>query len=304
MWFKNLCLYRLSDPFEHSPEELATAMQAYASRPCGSLEPFTYGWTPPLGNMGTELVHAANGCILICAVMEERLLPASVVRETVEERIAAIEEIEGRRVRGKERRNMRDDVTFELLPKAFTRKNYTHAYLSPDEHWLVVDTPTPKKAEELLVMLAHSLGELKVEAFKSDVSATALMTRWMSGRDVPADFAVLQDCELRDPADDKSIIRCQRQDLAADEIQMHLRAHKQVHKLALGFDERLSFILRSDLTLTRLRFESVEELDYNDGVDEIGRFDANFAFMSSELKLLLDRLTDVFEPPSEKGAAA
>ncbi len=68
MWFKNLTLFRLVQPFDMTPEDMAEALEGFALRPCGSLEPFSYGWTPPLGRMGTELVHAANGRVLIKAV--------------------------------------------------------------------------------------------------------------------------------------------------------------------------------------------------------------------------------------------
>ena len=91
MWFKNLILYRLAEPFRPDPEALAQALADQVVRPCGGLDPFTYGWTPPMGKRSNELVHAANGYQWLCARRNERLLPASVVRDGVEERIAKLE---------------------------------------------------------------------------------------------------------------------------------------------------------------------------------------------------------------------
>ncbi len=295
MWFKNLVLYRLTEPFEHTPEQLSAALARQAAKPCGGLEPFSFGFSPPLGRLGKELVHAANGCTLLCARKEERLLPGSVVKETLEERIAEIEMRDDRRVRGKERKRMRDDVIFELMPKAFTRSTYTFAYLSPKDGWLIVDAANTKRAEELVVLLGTALRRFEVEQLTAQVSPVSIMTRWLETQSLPQGFTLEQDCELRDPADEGAVVRCQRQDLASDEIKAHLRARKQAQRLALGLEARLSFVLCADLTVKRLRFEAVEELDEVDEADELARFDANFAFMTTELARLSARLGEVFE---------
>ena len=302
MWFKNLTLFRLSQSFDLTPEDLAQALDGKQLRPCGSLEPFTYGWAPPLGRGGTGLVHAANGCILVCARKEERLLPASVVRDEVEERISKIELLEARPIGGKEKRRIRDDVTFDLLPRAFTRSTDTHAYLSPADGWLVINTAVAKRAEDLLTLLGQSLGSFEVAPLTSEYAPTSTMTYWLSGRPLPKGFSLQHDCELRDRADETSIVRCQRQDLSSDEVQGHIHAHKEVHRLGLGFEERLSFVLRADLTISRLRFEAVDEFDAVDEADETARFDANFAFMTTELARLLERLGETFQDTLESQA--
>ena len=102
------------------------------------------------------------------------------------------------------------------------------------------------------------------------------------------------DCEFRDPADVRAVVRCHHQDLGGDEIRAHLRARKQVYRLALGFEERLSLVLSADMTIRRLRFEAVDEFDQVDAADELAQLDANFAYMTAELARLLERLDQVF----------
>ncbi|MCB1739450.1 MAG: recombination-associated protein RdgC [Gammaproteobacteria bacterium] len=293
MWFKNLVLYRLVDRFEQTPEEVAEALAAHAARPCGGLDAFTYGWTPPLGRLGSELVHAASGCTLLCACREERLLPAAVIKEELEDRVARIEASQGRVVRSREKRKLRDEVYFDLMPKAFTRSRFTHAYLAPASGWLVVDASNATRAEELVVLLGRSLEGLAVEPFGARAPAVA-MTEWLTSGQLPDGFAVGDECELREPKDGGGVVRIQREDLGASEVQMHLRAGKQVQRLALDFEARLSFVLAADLTVKRLRFLAVEELDEFDQEDELLRFDANFAFMTTELERLLERLKTEF----------
>ncbi|MCP5150996.1 MAG: recombination-associated protein RdgC [Ectothiorhodospiraceae bacterium] len=293
-WFKNLTLYRLTEPFTLTPEQVGEAIARHAFRPCAGLDAFTYGWESPLGPAGEALVHAANGCILVCARREEKLMPPAVINDALEERIARIEGQDGRTVRRREKQRLRDEVIFDLLPRAFTRSARTFAYLAPASGWLVVDASSPRKAEDLVVLLGDSLTTLAVEPWLPSLSPQVEMTRWLEHGRAPDGFAILEDCELRDPADVGALVRCQKQDLGGDEIRAHLRARKQVHRLALGFGEHLSFLLGADLSIRRLRFENVEVLDEQDQPDEIARFDANFAYMTSALGVFLERLHAVF----------
>ena len=90
MWFKNLQIYRLSRPFDLSPEALHEALSERVTRECGSLEISTFGWQPPLGKNAALLTHAAGGCIMLCARKEEKVLPAAVIREQLMEKVEAI----------------------------------------------------------------------------------------------------------------------------------------------------------------------------------------------------------------------
>lgn len=294
MWFKNLVLFRVPAPFQMEPEALGVALKSEPFKACGGLEPFSQGFSPPLGRLGTELVHAANGYTLVCVRREERVLPPAVVREEVDERVARIEQMEGREVRSKERRRMRDEVEFELMPRAFTRSNHTFAYVAHRDGWLVVDAVSEKKAEELLVLFGHAVKGLTVEPFVAEHSPAAMMTNWIGGEPLPKGFELGDQCELRDPAQEGALVRCQRQDLTAAEVRAHLKAGKVAHQVALTFEARVSFVLGADLSVRRLKFEAVDEFDANDETDPIARFDANFAFMTAELSRLLRALDVVF----------
>ena len=279
------------------PEALGEALKSEPFKPCGGLEPFSQGFAPPLGRLGKELVHSANGYTLISVRREDRLLPPAVVREEVDDRVARIELMEGRDVRAKERRRMRDEVTFELMPRAFTRSNHTFAYVAHRDGWLVVDAVSEKKAEELLVLFGHAVKGLTIDPFESERSPAAIMTNWLAGDALPKGFELGDQCELRDPAQEGALVRCQRQDLTAAEVRAHLKAGKVAHQVALTYEARVSFVLAADLTIRRVKFEAVDEFDANDETDPVARFDANFAFMTAELSRLTQALHEVFAQP-------
>ena len=126
MWFKNLTIFRLTEAFTLTPEELEKKLEHLSFRPCGPHEESSFGWTSPLGKAGQQLAHNTNGFIMLCGKKEERVLPAAVINEMVQEKIFAKEEQQARKLSKKERTEIKDEIIFDLLPKAFTfsRKIY------------------------------------------------------------------------------------------------------------------------------------------------------------------------------------
>jgi recombination associated protein RdgC len=113
---------------------------------------------------------------------------------------------------------------------------------------------------------------------------------------VPEGFALEDECELRDAGDEGAVVRCKGQDLSSDEIKAHLQAGKVVTRIALCWDERLSFLLQDDLSLHRLRFHDRvrQQLGELDRDDELQRHDAEMVVMTAELSQLLNRLLAEF----------
>ena len=141
MWFKNIRLYCLTQPFDLSSEDFELQLADHAFIPCTNYEKSRIGWVSPMGNaapdlnassaesmdgveglVGAEdsaaqsselaplLTHTVGNYIMLCAQMQDRLLPASVVREATEEKVAEIEARQGRKVYRKEKREIQDDV--------------------------------------------------------------------------------------------------------------------------------------------------------------------------------------------------
>jgi len=301
MWFTNLQIYRFSKPFTLSAEEIAEHLTKKAFRPCGSLELFTYGWVPPLGRYSDELVHVANGNILLCARKEEKILPSTVIRDAVAEKAQIIEEEQGRPVRRKEREEIKEEILQDMMPKAFTKSQRTFVYISAKDNLVIVNSSSAKKAEELLSYLRTTLGSLPVIPPSMCHSATATMTRWLTDNDTPEDFVIENECELRESGDEGGIVRCKRIDLASEEIQKHLEAGKHATKLAIGWQEAISCILNEDLSIKRLRFgqELLEQSNDIDPDDILARFDNDFNVMTLELARFIPRLLDVLGGENE-----
>src|SRR5690606_7882182 len=84
MWIRNLQLYRLPSPWNIDAEALQQQLSRRAFQPCGSQDQQSRGWVSPCGD--DRLVHRVDDLWLIALGVEQRLLPASVVKQEAEER--------------------------------------------------------------------------------------------------------------------------------------------------------------------------------------------------------------------------
>ena len=295
MWFKNLQLYRLGQSFDMSPEVLDERLHADAFKGCNSMDMLTYGWAPPLGRHGRQLVHAANGYVMICARKEEKIIPAGVVRQLLEDKVTEIEATEGREIYRREKMRMKEEIIVDLLPRALSRISNQFAYIDTRNGLLIVDSATPARAETLIGQLRSTLGRFPASPVKLRQSLSGLMTRWLGGEHLPHDFVLGDECELKHPDPQGGIISCKKQDLEAGEVRNHIKNGKQVVKLALQWKERLSCVLHEDLSIKRLRFEDIikEEESDTEADDPVSRFDLDFSLMVLELAAFLPGLVEV-----------
>jgi recombination associated protein RdgC len=283
MWFRNIHFYRFEEPFKLTGQQLNEALEKHKARDCGQMELSCEGWVRPLGQDGQMLVHQTDGRLMFCLRREDKVVPSSTVREQVQEKAFAIEQQAGRPVGRKERMDIKDQVMQELLPRALVKASHTYAYIDPKNDWLIVNAASARKAEELIMLLRKSLGTLNVVLPQTDISPEAAMTEWMrSANSLPQWFAIEDECEFRASGELVSVIRCKHVDVDTKEIRGHVEAGKRVHRMAMHWQEKLSFVLHDDLSIRRLRFDTevVEEADAGD--DAIAQFDADFAIMGSE----------------------
>ncbi len=297
MWFKNIYFYRFTKPFNPATEELESKLAEARFRPCGSQDLTKSGWVPPLGRHGVQFVHETNGYRMLCLNREDKILPSSVIKEIVQEKVSEIEETQMRKVSRKERDELKDQVLTELLPQAFKRSQTSYGYIATQDGFLVINAGSPKKADEFSSQLRQALGSLPIRMPMVKQSPSDIMTQWLNGeRPLPAGFELQDECELREPGENGGIVRCKGCDLQSEEFKAHLEAGKRVVKLALNWEDKISFVIAEDLTLKRLRFGDVlqEQAQDSGAEDAAARFDADFAILSMELSRLLPQILEAF----------
>ena len=287
MWFRNLQIFRLTDEWDFPSATLAERLQRGVFRSCSATEMQSLGWLPPRGEPG-ELVVAVDRQQLICLGVEQKLLPGSIVRQYAQERLAEIEEAQGYKPGRKQAAEVRDQITFELLPRAFVKRRLTYAWIDPVGRWLVIDASSPAKGDEFIEHLKESLDTLPLHLVRTQLSPGAAMTDWLAGGEAPAGFTIDRDCELRASNEERATVRYARHILDEEDVRRHISAGKAATRLALTWNDRVSFVLTEQMQVKRVAFLDIlkEEAGRRvEGGDDL--FEANFALMSGELTRLL-----------------
>ncbi len=295
MFFRNLTLFRFPTTLDLSA--LDEGLAACALKPAGPLELSSRGFVAPFGRDGETLSHRVGDCVWLTVGGEERLLPSVVVNEEAAKKVAAIEEREGRKLGGRARKKIKEDVLHELLPRAFVRPLRTDAYVDLEHGVIAIDTSSRKQAEAVVGEVRRALGSFPALPPNPETSPRGVLTGWIAGDALPEGVALGDECELKDPADRGAVVKCQRQELQGDEIGKHLEAGKQATRLALTLDDHVSFVLGEDLVVRKLKFldGAVDALEGSERDSVQAELDARFALMSAELKRLYAMLGDAFK---------
>lgn len=304
MIFRNLTLFRLSPAAAAEIKDIETALGEHRLKPVGPLEMASHGFVSPYGEGEDKvLTQVVSPFVLVCVGSQDKLLPGSVVNDEVGKRVAKIREEEDRKVGGKERKRIKEDVLNDLLPRAFVRSSRQSFYIDTKEGWVVLDTASAKSAENAISTLRNALGSFPAVPLAPEEGVRVLMTDWLATGQLPEDLAMGEDCELKDLADSQgATIRAKKQDLSVEEIKEHLRAGKQVTQLGLVYKERLSFVLDENLVVRRLKFLDVVMEGVEHGEDASSEADAMLALMTLEVRELLNRLATIFKVPAPKDA--
>ncbi|TPG50699.1 recombination-associated protein RdgC [Rhodanobacter glycinis] len=300
MFYRHLTLMRFSPAVAADlVQRLAEGIAEHPLRACGPLEMYTKGFVPPVGDANAPMTADINSCLFATVAGEDKLLPAAVLNDALRRKVQQIAEEEGRKVGGRERKRIREDLLTELLPRAFVRRSITPAYVDTKDGWMVIDTASRKQAESVLTQWREALGSFPAVPLAPEEGPRVLMTDWLANGNLPAGFALGDECELRDPATATgAIVRARRQDLDAEEVKEHLRNGKQVFALGLVFDGRISFVLGEDLSVRKLRFLDVVMDQLGDDMqDAETEATATWWLMTAELRRMLDKLVDVFGLP-------
>jgi recombination associated protein RdgC len=293
MWFRNLQIFRLTPEWAYGTDALAVALQRGIFQGCGAGDRSARGWVPPRGEEG-ELVFAVERQQLIALGIEQKLLPVSVVRQYAQARLSEIEAAQGYKPGRKQVREVTDLVEAELLPRAFVKRSLSCVWIDPVNRWLLVDAASAARADEVMEQLKLSLGELPVTLVRTQLAPATAMTQWLAAGHAPGSFSIDRDCELQAAVEERAAVRYVRHNLDSDEVRRHIADGKTATRLALTWNDRISFVLTEQLQVKRLAFLDLLKEDAErraENADDL--FAANFTLMCGELAQLLGQLLEV-----------
>ena len=284
--FKNLIVYRIGT-LAAALGQVEAALQKTPFQECGATQEKSSGWVPPRGEAHGLLAESVGGQWVLRFMTEAKMLPGTVLARKVKEKAERIEQETGRMPGKKETRELKDEARQDLLPMAFTRQASTWVWIDREASLLVLDTGAQGRADEIVTALVEALPGLSVALLDTQTSPQAAMAHWLTEQEPPEGFSIDRECELKAADESKAVVRYGRHPLDIAEVQAHIQAGKLPTRLALTWDDRVSFVLTEGLQLKKVAFlDTVFEAQ---GQDD-GGFDADVAIATGELAKLIPDL--------------
>ena len=292
MWFKQVSFFVLPQDAELNLEDIQTKLEEASFKPCQGLDWKSEGFARAVP-FREDLVFNAQDSWRMSLRQEDKVLPASVIREILDEKTAEIQANDGRNVGRKEKMDLKEQITDDLLPRAFTRSRYTEALINVPGQLLLVNQSNSNKAENFVSQLRQALGSLPASLPRTNESPTTLMTAWLEQGEAAGNFELDSDCELKGVGDAAPVIKISKQDLAADEVKQHLEYGKVCTQLGLIWNEQVRFIFSEDMSLKRIQYlDMLQEEASNQGDDMESLMTATQIIMTQNLSLLIHELIE------------
>ena len=282
--FKNLIIYRIGT-LAATFDQVEAVLQPFAE--CGTTQEKSSGWVPPRGEKHGALAESIGGHWVLRYMTESKTIPGPVLARKVKEKADRIEQETGRKPGKKESRELKDEARLDLLPMAFTKQAATWVWIDRQASMIVIDTGSLARADEIVTVLVEALPSLSVALLGTQTAPQAAMAHWLKEQEAPEGFTVDRECELKSTGEDKAVVRYGRHPLDIEEVQAHIGAGKLPTRLALTWDDRVSFVLTEQLQVRKVAFlDSVFEGTKSDD----SGFDADVAIATGELAKLIPDL--------------
>lgn len=297
MLFKNLIVYRIGPTWAPDLAAVNEQLAKAEFAECSATQEKSVGWVPPRGEAHGAFAEAVAGQWVLKLMIESKAVPGSVINRKLKEKAAAIEQATGRKPGKKETRDLKDDLKQELLPMAFTRQGSVGVWIDPEARLLFVDASSQGKADDVVTALIEQVEGLTLTLLQTQQSAAAAMSQWLLTQEPPAGFTIDRECELKATDDSKAAVRYSKHPLDIDEIRGHIEAGKVPTKLALTWNDRVSFLLTDNLQVKKISF--LEGVDDVAGSAREDGFDADVAIATGELCQLVPELLEALGGEAE-----
>lgn len=288
MWFKSTFIYQIRDPEFIQRLGQHPIHEGHGFSDCLPGQPVSMGLVPPHRGL-SELQLVQTDFAVWKLQRQERLLPASVVNETLQERVEALQQDEDRRIGRSERQDLKEQITQELLPRAFTRKQQHLIIVDRQSGWLFVQSGSESRADELTAALRDILGELPVVPLGALCRPESVWAEWLQQGTLPDGVDVADELTLFHPAEEATV-RIKQLGWDSDEVQQLLTTGYRPQQMLLNWQDQVTLQVNEKSVLKRLRFadELLEQASTEGGDDALAEWEAGLHLMVGTLRSFAD----------------
>jgi len=253
--FKNLIAYRINPGWKKTTAQIEAGLSLARFMKCGATQEQSVGWSEPRDIAHAVLAEAIGNHLILRLTTESKVLPANVVRRAADERIEKLEDQAGRKLGRAEKRDIREEMRLDLLPRAFTRIGHTTVWIDRDSALLLIDTGSPTRADEVVAMLLRCLDDLELTPVQTNQSPAVQMSAWLLAHEAPGRLDIEEECELKATDDSQAVVRYSKHSLNNAEVRKHIQnGGKLPTRLALTWNGRVNFVLNDKWQVKRIKF--------------------------------------------------
>lgn len=291
VWMRNLTTFALRDWVDVGMEDIQTGLETRQFRGIASLEKEHRGFTNVFDQDG--LVYKCGDAYWVQVKTEQKKVPGAQLKRLLAERMEEIEKREFRKVGRKEKKELQEAISDELLAKVEPTQSTVTAAIDPTTGYIFIDTASMKTAEAVLSLLVHTVPGLKVGVLDFVNRIPDKVTEILLAEEA-GEFVADASLVLKGEGTPAATVRFAQCNLSDPEVVAHLSKGLRPASVALTWDGRISFVLTDPLALRRLAYLDLvqDEIDSFNDVDAQTQLNGLLTLQIGEIRELFEAVTN------------
>lgn len=291
MQFKNLSILQMGH-YDLTLLEQELSKQQF--EPCLGSAKRSEGFTPLTVN--DRFTFAADSRALCNYVIETKSVPASALKTALDEACAKFAETHGFNPGKKAKKELREDVFDQLISAALPSRKVIPVVISPRNGRIYIDSASPSVVDAIIKTLLKC-AKIPLNYLKTELNpGSEMLARLLEDPDDDSEHLI--DFDLNSAAETVSrdergtIVRYKNLSLTSSEVVQTLQAGtRDVTKLAVTWQDLISFVLSADLTLRGIKYldSFKHEIKCEEGKDDFGSI---FYLYMSKVDEMVSQLID------------
>lgn len=299
--FNNLLVYRMTEAtaFHSRSDELNELLATKAARLPGPTELNCVGFSEPLGIDDEYVELIRSNTLTLCVNFAERMLPGKIVRQRVAAKVREIEESQERKVFAREKNQIKDEIVASMLPHAFIDQKHIRVMIIGP--YIVIDSTSAKKGEDILSLMRSVLGTLGVRPVTVKTTPIDPFTRWFTGEKIPGKFGLTGDFKANSQNDEIDSLTGKGTSPETEGLS-DLVAEFGRRVIVLGMswttsmDEKLTFTVNEMIGIKGIKWPDalmdMAASDAGEEADKVNLMRATMLLLSAEIGQLITDLLD------------
>lgn len=254
--------------------------------PVGDLQVDSQGFEPVYEG---ALVFSSHGSLLLRFTVEQKRIPKSAIDVELQKRCDAFEKEYAHKPGKKARKEMRERVVDDLLPRALASRRSMLVWVDLEAKRLVFDTTSGDMIDRFFRSYFKCVEKADITTLDQWVSA-ATLGQWLLDPvdNLPETYTIDDAAKLEYGGEKGTVVTFKKADLDTPRVRDHLANGAAVTSLAMTFDDKISFVMTPNRQIRSIR--ALDVLKEHQVEQDLDAFTNDFVLMTGELRRLIDSI--------------